>query len=368
MKKQLHLVITAFLSLSASFCLSCSPNAKDLKPSTDPIMQAYMADSTFFAGEDTVEGYTLNTGIRQPLRMSPKWANDTLIQRMIDLYNTFEIQHSLEVDIDAFQRFETEDSEFPQLFTNIDFSAILNDTLRSYLQKSFALDAKYWALKPYQREEYAEQIDQEKRTLMQKVNEILTPTISLLIGNNDSLTIDRIQKSISPTNWLPNVYTDYVGQDAEPDSAEIAELYNNMLNERNFDKRAATQFALCANWHLLDSRQTANLFSEIELMMQSGIYSRMLPLLWRAYRVAYNNLHSCPSTYCYSPNIRYNHYRRLVAHTILQHIHQNPNDETAKVQFYFHTEQDDILRAGQYPFGNESATEGIYIFWQKIVF
>ena len=91
---------------------------------------------------------------------------------MIDLYNTFEIQHSLEVDIDAFQRFETEDSEFPQLFTNIDFSAILNDTLRSYLQKSFALDAKYWALKSYQREEYAEQIDQEKQTLMQKVSEI----------------------------------------------------------------------------------------------------------------------------------------------------------------------------------------------------
>ena len=88
-----------------------------------------------------------------------------------------------------------------------------------------------------------------------------------------------------------------------------------------------------------------------------------MPVLWRAYRIVYCNKYSCPSTFCEIPNVRFNYYRRLVAYTALKHIETHPDDIAAKVLFFCLALRTNIDRFGEYMFGNQSATERIYLFW-----
>ena len=100
-----------------------------------------------------------------------------------------------------------------------------------------------------------------------------------------------------------------------------------MLAETDVDLRNAKLIALAgcgASENIYDKKD--RVLDEMEKSMEAGEYSPLLFTLWRAYRCMYNEMNVCASKDCYSPNIRYNYYRRLVAHTILKYVEAHPDD------------------------------------------
>ena len=67
--------------------------------------------------------------------------------------------------------------------------------------------------------------------------------------------------------------------------------------------------------------------------------------------------YSCPSTFCYSPNLRYNYYRRLVAYAMLRHIDELPGDIIAWHKFLDLAMRENILRGGEF-------SNIFYIYWR----
>lgn len=177
-------------------------------------------------------------------------------------------------------------------------------------------------------------------------------------ANQDKLILSYIQDSI-----LYAVEEDI--QEAEPDNEQTESLYNSMLEETDVDLRNAKLIALAgciASENIYDYKE--RILDEMEQSMEAGVYSPLLFTLWRAYRFVYNEMYACASTYCYSPNIRYNYYRRLVAHTILKYVEAHPDDTTARFLFQRLSAHLNIMRNGPYPYGNQAALERMYVFWQ----
>ena len=352
--KSRFLFITCFVMGLATIFVSCGSNNN--KRYDDSTMQAYLADSVLYAGEDTVGDYILTCGIRQPLQLEEEWKNDSVVIQLLDHYNIYEIINSINTDEDALNRYEDDDrGEYAKKIGEIDVSAIINDSARVYLKELLNINAENFAIKDdAKRQAFVKQVEPKTSVYNAAVNGYLIQ-ISKLVDADDK-EMEDIEKSLSPTNWMSNVYTDFAAA-AKPDSAKVSDLFEDMLAQKKIDKRAAMLFAIAST-----SQMDAKIIPYMEQLMESGEYSPMLPLLWRAYRVSYNNAYSCPSTSCYSPNIRYNHYRRLVAHTLLHHIHDNPNDKSAIVNFYFHARRASILRFGQFFMGNEGVSEQMRIF------
>lgn len=195
------------------------------------------------------------------------------------------------------------------------------------------------------------------------------------IAEEDQETVwEATQDKLNPQHYLPDgfhdIYATYLDNEASPTAEEMDELYKNYSSATNLGQKSAYLFTLMGRGSLKSiGRDTLEAFiKDAEAIFESANYSPLLPLLWRAYRCLYNGTYSCPSTYCYCFNQRYNYYRRLVAYTYLRHIQAFPDDDTAKLQYFFHCFIENILRMGEYPFGNQTAAEVINLFWNRSVF
>ena len=58
----------------------------------------------------------------------------------------------------------------------------------------------------------------------------------------------------------------------------------------------------------------------------------------------------------------------MIAYTTLRHIEAYPEDELARVQYYFMVMRINILRLNHpYPYGNSSALEHIMLYWNQML-
>lgn len=183
-----------------------------------------------------------------------------------------------------------------------------------------------------------------------------------------------LQEKLHPQNYMPdgfhNIYTTYLEHEAAPTKEEMEDLFKCYRSAENLNQKSACLFTLMGIGTMKSlGRDTLERFiKEAETLFESAAYTPMLPLLWRAYRCLYNDTYSCPSKDCYIFNQRYNYYRKLVAYTYLRHIQATQEDEMAKFQYFFHCFMDDILKEGEYLFGNQTAAEVINLFWNRSVF
>ena len=143
------------------------------------------------------------------------------------------------------------------------------------------------------------------------------------------------------------------------DSANI----KRFMAAESFDEKAAWGYV--ALGMKMPFEMTDMILREVEAMLSLGCYSPLLDPLWRAYRIQYNDMHSCPSTYCYSPNLRYNHFRRMIAYVTMRHIEAHPEDLQARLQYYFMVAHTNIVRFNPYPYGNSSAYEFMRLYWSQ---
>lgn len=99
--------------------------------------------------------------------------------------------------------------------------------------------------------------------------------------------------------------------------------------------------------------------SDLEDLLDAGVYSHQLYFIWRIWRCAVqlSDSNYGPSTWSPIPNRLYNEKRSQVALTTLKYLLDNPDDKIAVNQYIMTCGEPNIYRFGDFPVGNESFTE-----------
>lgn len=320
----------------------------------DKLFVAMLNDSTLVQQEQAL----IDSGevafyahFEQPLLWEE--GGDTTLRCMADFYNYLYNLNAITTDVDTWYRYDQDEEMKEKLLDSwrkITFKGISDSWTVGRLKEARDVDTE----------------GKEDRTASD-VSDVYRK-LSWWTPEVDSVYYtDTIVPRISPQNFLPESlkehYNDYIGQEASPTDTMVADLYDLYCKEKNFDTRMAMLFTLFGSTIYSSSDTSAMLLKDAEEAFTSGNYSPMMPLVWRAYRVAYTDLHSCPSTYCERTNVRFNYYKRLIAYTFLRHIEQHPDDKVAIIQYECLAEQENVNRFGEYMLGHQGAAEHIYIFW-----
>lgn len=367
MNKTIFTIIVLFLisSFNALGQHDCRGKAHQ-----DSLMHSYIQDSVLYAVEEDIAGYKFVCSTLQPLRLCHGWENDTMLTNMVDYYNACHIYYSISTDGDAYIRYLQDEQALVKEISSLDVSSVRNPEFRDIVTQIRDLNAAIFNQKEnkLQKKGY---FNWDNKIFIQnngKIYELCAEYDNFLhpwMPKKDNTDTAQLFRAINPATYFPPIYSTYVGQEAEPDNEQIESLYNSMLAETDVDLRNAQLIALAgcsASENFYDYKESV--LKEMEKSMEAGVYSPLLFTLWRAYRCVYNEMNACASTYCYSPNIRYNYYRRLVAHTILKYVEAHPDDTTARFLFQRLSAQLNIMRNGPYPYGNQAALERMYVFWQ----
>lgn len=348
------------------FLLSSCNSTTKKELSIDPIFAQMVADTAIFELEQNAGTMMFNYPHIPTLSIPDDWQSDTTLAKLVDLYHFCVIANTLVTDVDALWRFESPEMNQQAQFRDISTANIHNDSLRQWATELIQLTDTYVHSNHFfeetgGNEPYTDAFYDQSNKLFQKAIE---KNITSNKITSQEQAFNEAEKAFSPEKWVPNCYDTFVGEDAKPTKQQINKLYTNMLQEKNFDKKVAQLFVLSGCRGL--QRDTALIIlREMEHAMECSKYSPLLHTLWRAYRVLYNDHFASPSTWSYNYNLRYNHYRQLVIYNYMNHLRQHPDDALAYVTLAQSIINENILRFGSYPFGNQSAAEKINLFWNK---
>lgn len=351
---------SVIIIMLAAITVAGCKNKKNLPENyRDDMFVAMLNDSTCMVEEYRIQNndslpYTVAfyANLEQPILWEED--GDTILRIMADWYNCCAINNAIETDVDTWVRYEEDDEE---LVENI-LDNWSNITLVG-IKDTFSLRRMKECIEA--------NINKTGDTTVRNISDVYDRLTTWMSNINPEDYEEKIAPNICPQHFLPEIwkgrYNDYVGKDAHPDSLMRDTLYKVYYTTTQYDARLAMLFMLMYAYYYDNNDTTTNLLRHAEEAFTSGNYSPMLPLVWRAYRVLFCSIYSCPSTYCDIPNVRFNYYRRLIGYTYLRHLELYPDDTDAKVQFYFLAYRENINRFGEYIMGNQSSAEYISIFW-----
>lgn len=346
----------------------------------DKTFATYAADTAFYAYEEScIEEQLCFVASRiQPMKLPVEWKADKKLSDMVELYNYMAILHAIETDFDAYVRYTTNPGDMDEE----EQKAV--DEGNTGIRKAFFAELDRINMKSLSNKEIQNSIriligkikdqvnsgEETEDDNMWDISGIMDELVVSWLPDLDQVDIVELYKWTDMTmpnyylpKWAPDVFEQFLGEDAEPTIDDEMNIIKCFDEAENFNEKAAWGFVALRVHNVVFS---TNLLQNIEKMFASGCYSPLLDPLWRAYRVEYNNTYSCHSSYCYSPNLRYNHFRRMMAYVTLRHIEAHPEDELARLQYYYIVMHTDILRVHHpYPYGNSSAFEAIMIYWNK---
>lgn len=344
--------------LAAMMVAGCK-GKKDLQENyRDDRFVAMLSDTTCMAEEYRIinqDSVSYTVAFYADFEQPVLWEEgvDTTLRRMADWYNACMVSNAIETDVDTWERYSDEgegniEEDMLDSWRKITFKGISDTMAKRRLREAVEVSTKKTG-------------EDEKRNVSDVADRLTTWMV------DEGSFCSRIEKHFSPRTYYERVmtvpYDSLVGKNVMPSEEMKEELYRNYLAQQDYDTRMAMLFMLMYVYYYDWSDTAEALLRHAEEAFTSGNYSPMLPLVWRAYRVAYTLKYSCPSTYCNVPNVRFNYYRRLIAYTYLRHLERYPDDICAKIQFYFLAYRDNINRFGEYMMGNQSAAEYISIFW-----
>lgn len=348
---------TVIIALCAALLVAGCNNSESIPENySDALFMEMLNDTTFLHKERVLQDageLAFYASSEQPLLWPD--TGDTTLRRMADFYNLQSVFNAMQTDEDTYQRYYGDvecdiEKEMLADWSKMQFPGIadtftmrrLGEAMKVILSKSG---------------------DEKKKDITD-----CSMRLSTWLPDVDSTSFtDKIIPIFTPKTYLPEKlkedYKLYVGEDAKPDQEQLQLLYKSYLEEKDYNVKLSMLFMLLYDYHYDGGDTVVSLLKNAEQVMTSGNYSPLLPVLWRAYRVVYCNKYCCPSTYCEIPNVLFNYYRRLVAYASLKHIEAHPDDIAAKVLFYCLAFRTNIDRFGEYMFGNQSAAEEIYLFW-----
>lgn len=352
----------------------------------DKTLAAYAADTGYYEFEESCidDQYCFVASRIQPLKLPNEWKGKKELSDMVAFYNYMEILHAIETDYDAYERYTSDDdgddidlteeqlkaqeTEYAEIRRDF-FAELDRISLKSITAKGLQNRVKTF-VKKIKENESRKEVDQSGDDIWNITSELDELTGSWLPDIfADSLRYASWDERSSPQYYLPDwasdVFDCFLGRNAKPTIEDKMEISKRFENSENYNEKVAWGFITLGVERLAPCEGVLQMCEE---MFASGNYSPLLDILWRAYREKYNDTYSCPSTYCYSPNLRYNHFRRMIAYTTLRHIEAHPEDELARVQYYFMVMHANILRLlHPYPYGNSAALEYISLYWKQML-
>ena len=352
---------TIIITLCAALLVAGCNNSESIPENySDALFVEMLNDTTFLHKErmlqDTGE-LAFYASFEQPLLWPEK--GDTTLRRMADFYNLQSAFNAMQTDESTYQRYYREvkydlEKEMLAEWGKMQFPGIAD---------TFTMRRLGEAMKFI----FTKSGDEKKRDITDCTNRLST-----WFPDMDSAFItDNVIPVITPKTYLPKKlkkdYEIYVGEKAKPDQEQLRQLWEYYSEEKDYNAKLTMLFMLLYDYQYDEGDTLVSLLKDVEQILTSGNYSPLLPVLWRAYRADYCNKYSCPSTYCDSPNVRFNYYRRLVAYTMLSHIQNTPNDDAAKVAFYYLATHDNINRFFKYFVCKQSWAESINLFWNGSV-
>ena len=155
------------------------------------------------------------------------------------------------------------------------------------------------------------------------------------------------------------------------DSCMVNGLMQKYNNARDFDARCIYAIELGHAYEAdLDAWETDDYENPaihiMESLMKERKYSLYLNELWQKWRVLYQSSKGA-SKDSEIPNQLYNNYRNMCCSTILSFIGEHPYDIKAINQFLLMACKENILRYGQFEYGNQYAVEKYYLFPERYV-
>ena len=99
----------------------------------------------------------------------------------------------------------------------------------------------------------------------------------------------------------------------------------------------------------------------LKVILEEGKYSPHLYYIWRIWRCGEQLRNYGPSTWSQIPNKYYNKMRLLNAESTLNYIVNHPDDAIAINQYLVTAAHPNILRFGEFPAGNQSFMEALYL-------
>lgn len=357
--------------LFALTVIACQPAVTDtprmLGLSADSLFQAYAADTAHLCLERDTE-FLFNYPYVRPIRLPDAWKDDSLLQSLADIYNLMAFHNAIQTDLDAIARYEDPALASQACFLSMDTLFIADPSARALAHRMAALSDTYvhhpdlFVGDTCRSAALDEWFDTQYYALAQDIRHYLFD------GNthiDDDLTYVDFERRFSPAIWVRDCYTTYTDSEASPTPSQLVGLLRRMLCEQNTDAKAAQLFTLAGS--PLDVSDAMVVIGEMERLLASGTFSPILHLVWRAYRVLYNRLYTGISTWSYSYNLRYNHYRRLVVLTYMNYLSAHPDDTMIYMVLFETITTDDILRLGAFAYGNESTTEMVNLYWNHEV-
>ncbi len=333
---------------------------------SDPTFQVLLKDTIPSDYFENMNGYECDKYLALPHGL--KWKHPDKMEKLVELYNLHALDHAYWTDLDLYLRVCSGANDFANALKRVNLDAIADDSLR-ILYSDF-IDAFIKVLKNGDEKyvnttddgtDYIEFYGPEVDVSDEAYSKIRNYYYEHSIDFPDSGTFSP--DSLSPKRWLPDVYTTYVGENAEPTEVQLNDLRERMVIEKDFDTKLTLVFSMLGSINDEYDFQTI-----AEESMTAGIYSPMLDMVWRAYRVASHRVIFGHSTWSLIPNRQFNYYRRIIAYTMLRYIDDHPDDMAALTKFLYHTYRNDIMRFGEYSYGNQSSIEMYHLFWNEDIF
>ena len=357
MKKERISVITIGLAIAIIFMAGCKQPAQTSQSgdkANDKVEDGLSGDETGnYTDIRTISDMDLW------LKIDPSSLHSYQSKRLADAYNASVVMNSLITDLDLQMRFGFEDDNVIEAIRGMDMSIVNDADVLSKL-KAYKKEMLYLlSVNP-------NSVDHDKHNPW-KVKYDLYSYLS------DKFNVRTFGKVNEKQYWKEYYHCATVPEweeliEKRGDGNLIKDLREKYNAAKDFDARCIYAIELahayegnCDTWQN-DGMNPA--IPIMESLMKDGRYSLYLNELWLKWRALYQDSKGA-SRDSEIPNWIYNDYRNTCCCTILKYIGSHPADIKAVNEFLVMAFKENILRIGEYEYGNQAAMEKIYLFPEK---
>lgn len=349
MKRDLVLIL---IGITTCLITSCTTKTSNKSSATN---NRQNKDSTAINNDSLEHPIILETlsDINQWFKIKPEDAKSEQESRLIDVYNSAVIWASILTDFDLQNRFEFENENVLDAVKTINVSIVKDQEIREKLS-AYKNEMIYF-------------MSANSNDADQDIHDPWKAAQDLYRYISKKFHVTSFGKLDSDTYWK-----EYGACSSVPEWDKLkkkrgeADLYEKMKSKckaaKDIDARCVYAIELA---HAYFSKRKSEVIDPptqiLESIMNEKRYSLYLNELWQKWRVLYQESKGA-SKDSEIPNSYYNKFRNICATTIFLHIRKHPKDIKAINQFLVIACNDNILREGEFEYGNQGILEKAKLF------
>ena len=287
------------------------------------------------------------------------WPQTSFFNDMVEAYNSFVLLNGIESVFDVWGRYESGEFARESLqYASLD--VLKSEELKELFQECIDLGNRLFAVDSCSNEyepfvAFSRCLEKLDSTLGARFN------VSNYAEINEDMYWDSLNDEALTKDVIDNFHCENITDrnlNTKDAIHDIKLLSKKIRKEKNFNKKCA--YAYTYVYHVGLYNVDLKIIGDV---LDDGRYSHFLFFLWRIWRCGVQLL--CedygPSTWSQIPNKLYNEKRHAIAVATLKHIVDHSDDAVAINQFLITSSFDNVLRGGDFLYGNEITTELFYL-------